>query len=172
MEKNNADALCCVRAKLIESGWQRLIIGMPQIYALPFLGTVRNGLQSSGETGKFCKIVLKLCDFDHSHGCARHDFWCNIREFSVEVRISRAIIRASPFFQVLRAVPIWKFMKWVEGVFGSFDFIELLVVRYYMEPAAAKKHIRESPRCQFMAFEHSVFHSFPLLWGFWMDTSF
>ena len=26
-----------------------------------------------------------------------------------------------------------------------------------------KKNIRESPRCQFMAFEHSVFHSVPLL---------
>ena len=57
----------------------------------------------------------------------------------MEVRKSGAMYQASPFFQVLRTVPIWKFMKWVEGVFGSFDFAELLVVRYYMEPAPWQK---------------------------------
>ena len=63
----------------------------------------------------------------------------------MEVRKSGAIYQASPFFQVLRTVPIWKFMKWVEGVFGSFDFAELLVVRYYMEPAPWQKKHKGEP---------------------------
>ena len=76
---------------------------------------------------------------------------------------------ASPFFQVLRTVPIWKFMKWVEG---SVRFIRFCRVAcrevLYGTSSMAKKNIRESPRCQFMAFEHSVFHSVPLLWVFFI----